>query len=214
VADTVMTPIGRLCFPALFEPRAQAQGGDPRYSCVLVFDENAVKTPAYQALRKAVQEAIAEKWGATKAADAAFIRTLRLPFRDPNEKDYSGFEGEVYISPWQKGTNKAPDVIDKHGNDIEVPDDVFAGQYARATVRAFAYDTNGNKGVSFGLEHVQIVKADAERIDGRRSGQQAFAGAGDDPDAELKAMGIDPDESAPAGSGGGSSPAADDDLPF
>lgn len=192
-SKSAMTPIGTLCFPALFEPKAPAQGAEPRYSCILVFDDIALKTAAYQNLRKAVMEAITEKWGAAKAQDQNFLRTLRLPFRPTAEKEYTGFDrGDIFISPWSKSQ---PGIVDVQGTDIKVAGDVFAGQQARATVRAFAYEQSGNKGVAFGLEHLQIVKADAERIDGRRSAQAAFAEADDD---ELKARGIDANASLPA----------------
>lgn len=186
-----MTPIGTLCFPALFEAKANKENPaqKPRYSCILLFDQTAIETTQYKALRAAVQAAAAEKFGQAKAADANFMRSLRLPFRKSDEKDYEGFDaGVIYISPWTAGDKTRPGVVDLHGNDILVPGDVWAGQKARATVRAFAYDSNGNKGVSFGLEHVQIVKADEPRIDGRRSAESAFKDADN---SQFAALGID-----------------------
>lgn len=197
MAKPVMTPIGTLCFAdQLFKPKANdnAPGKAPRYSAMLLFDTLAVQSSAYMQLRAAVQEAVGEKFGAAKANDPAFMRSLRLPFRNAAEKDYAGFEkGEIYIAPWSE---QAPGVVDLHGNDM-VPTDVFSGQLARATVRAFAYDSNGNKGVSFGLEHVQIVKADMPRIDGRRDASEAFSSAG--ADEQMKALGIDPTAKPAAG---------------
>lgn len=207
---TVMTPVGTLCFPALYEPKkAQDAAAKLRYSCILLFNELATKTPAYQALRQAVADAISEKFGAAKAADPAFVRTLRLPFRNAAEKDYNGFDrGTIYISPWSQGEGQyasRPDVVDLQGNKILTPEDVFAGQLARATVRAFGYDSNGNRGVAFGLEHVQIVKADGERLDGKQSAERAFQNADN---SELAALGIDPNAAASGASGGA------DDFPF
>lgn len=204
-----MTPIGTICFPALFEPKAPAQGGDPRYSFILGLDANALKTAAYQNMRKAVMAAITEKWGAAKAQDANFVRALRLPFRQAAEKDYSGFDKfEIFVSPWSK---QAPGVIDVNGNKIVVPGDVWAGQLGRATVRAFAYENSGNKGVAFGLEHVQIVKADTERLDGRRSAESAFANTDD---SEFAAYGIDPEAAKSAANSALSGGSSNDDLPF
>jgi hypothetical protein len=216
--QTVYTPIGKLCYPALFVPKAPMNGGvgDPRYSLILVFDKEGLNSVAYKELRAQVQEAAAEKWGA-KAQDGAFMRSLRLPFRDSSEKGHlEGFDyGPVYISPW---TKRKPGIVDLNGSEILVPDDVFAGQLGRATVRPFAYEQQGNKGVAFGLEHVQIVKADEPRIDGRRSAASAFAGAGDD---ELKRMGItapaNDNRPKPANDNAPSSQAAtgtDSDLPW
>lgn len=186
-AKTIMTPIGTLCFAdQVFTPKAQEQGKTPRYSAMLLFDSTGVSTTAYAELRKLIQDAAAEKWGAAKAQDPAFMRSLRLPLRPAAEKDYEGFDkGEIFCAPWSE---KAPGVVDLHGNDM-VPTDVWSGQLARATVRAFAYDTNGNKGVSLGLEHVQIVKQDMPRIDGRRSASAAFSNTATD--EQMKALGID-----------------------
>jgi hypothetical protein len=208
-ATSAMTPIGTLCFvDSLFSPKPRQQGSDKlAYSVIIGFDANATKTQQYQDLRAAVSAAAADKWGAIKAADAAFMRTLRLPFRNASEKDYAGFDQfEIFISPWSPGDKKAPGIVDLNGNDITIPTDVWSGQLGRATVRAFAYDNSGNKGVAFMLEHVQIVKADMPRIDGRRSAQQAFEGA-DDAQAQLAAMGLT--ASAPKGAG-----ANLDDMPF
>jgi len=199
-SKAVLSPIGTLCFPALFEPKSPTAGAPPRFSCILVFDEKALNTPQYQDLRKAVQAAAADKFGAQKAADASFMRSLRLPFRATAEKNYEGFEqGEVFISPWSRGDGQRPGIVDVAGQDILVPGDVFAGQLARATVTAFAYDNSGNRGVSFGLEHLQIVKADMKRIDGRRAASSAFAGADD---TQLKELGIDPTAGPPGGEAG------------
>lgn len=204
MASTVMTPIGIMCFANLFEPKPAAKGSDKlRYSLILLFDESGVKSSAYQDLRTAVHEAITDKFGAAKAADPAFVRTLRNPFRPASEKNYDGFDkGETYISAWCN-PDKAPGIVDLQGNKIIVPGDVWSGQLARCTVRPFAYDSNGNKGVSFGLEHVQIVKQDMPRLDGRQSADQAFANADN---SQLAALGVDL-------SGGGSGAGADE-MPF
>lgn len=214
-ATLATTPIGRLCFTdSLFTPKERQEGsGKLAYSVILGFDAAAMKTQAYQDLRAAVAAAAADKFGAVKAQDAAFMRSIRLPFRNASEKEYAGFDQfEVFISPWtpavDQGGNKKkpPQVINLYGEDM-VPSDVFSGQLGRATVRAFAYDNSGNKGVAFMLEHVQVVKQDEERIDGRRTAQQAFAQTDD---SQLAALGI----TKAKGGTGGASGINMDDLPF
>lgn len=210
MARTVLTPIGFLYAPALFTPQTNrdnpSQGA--RFSTLLAFDDTGVGSTAYQELRAAVKEAIAEKFSEAKANDAAFVRSLRLPFRDASEKAYlSWANATVFISAWKKGDQPAPDVVDLNGQKIMVPSDVFGGQLARMTVRPFAYDAQGNKGVSFALEHVQIVKADMPRQDGKQSGEDAFKGADLDPN-QMAALGIG------NASGGGTGGGAGDDLPF
>lgn len=215
---SVITPIGTLYFPKLFQPgKPKTNPNAPlRYSLMLLFDQRATQTTAYQDLRRAIMEAINEKFGPAKGADPAFVRSLRLPLRNASEKTYGGFEnGETFISPWSNGEGQyvhQPDVMDLRGNKIVDASAVWAGQLARCSVRAFAYDSNGNRGVSLGLEHVQIVKADMPRLDGRQTGEQAFTKADD---SELAALGIDPNAAPPAGGNAGAFGAVDpNDFPF
>jgi hypothetical protein len=44
----------------------------------------------------------------------------------------------------------------------------------RLNITPYAWVNSGKKGVSFALNHVQIVKSDMPRIDGRASASSAF----------------------------------------
>ena len=180
----VRTPIGILSFPVLFTPRPRAQGGDPCFAINLLFDKVTQSTPEYAAMKKAVADCIDEKWGAGKAKDHEFVKTLRLPFRRTQEKSYKGYDidGGIYIAPW---SNNRPGVVDAQRREITVPGDVWPGQLARATVNPFAYHNSGNKGVSFGLNNVQICRTDGERLDGRRAATDDFPDDLVDADGQL-----------------------------
>lgn len=180
MAASLRTPIGILSFPVLFSPRPRAPGQEPVYQCSLLFDEAAQRDPAYQALRKAVRDEIDDKNGPGKSQDKAFMQGVRNPFRPCGEKAYKGYDipNGVFISPW---TKSRPGVVDAQLNEIMVPDDVWAGQLARATVQPFWYSQQGNRGINFALNNLQICRADGERLDGRRAAKQDFdpyAGAG------------------------------------
>lgn len=183
MAQSVVTPPATLCFPALFQPKPRAQGKDPDYSCILLFDQKAQSTQAYAQLKAAVMECIRERWP-TKANDPNFIRSLNLPFKDAAEKDkYDGFEaGKIFISPWCSGDKGKPEVVDVNGDDIMAPQDVFAGQIVRASVRPYAYPKEGAKGqgvqgVSLWLESVQVLIAEMPRIDGKVNAKDKFGKA-------------------------------------
>lgn len=178
-ATALRTPIGLLSFPHLFVAKPVVAGGEPRFSVTLIFDKAAQASAEYKALRAAVAVAIDEKFGTGKSRDANFVRTLRLPFRDGTEKQYTGYEaGKIFISPWTK--NK-PGLVDGALQDITAASDVWAGQLARATVVAFAYQQGGNKGVNFMLNNVQITDANQPRMDGRKNAAQDFDATGDAP---------------------------------
>lgn len=187
----VMTPIGYIYFPALFAPKGNKQVPTqaPRFSGMLLFDNMGVQSSAYQALRQGVFNALVEKFGSAKANDQNFVRNCRLPFRPASEKQYDGFaDGEIFISAWSP-QEQPPGVIDLQGNRVTDAKAVFGGQLARFTVRPFAYDTSGNKGVGLILEHAQIVKFDMPRRDGGVSAEDAFKAADN---SQLAALGIDP----------------------
>lgn len=177
---TLITPPGLLAFPYLFEARPLPgnQQGKPRFSATLVLDPEMLKTPEYLAMRKAVAEAISKRWGAAVLQDQAFLATLRSPFRKAEEKaKYDGFKpGHIFIAPW---TQTQPGVVDASLTRMN-KDDVWAGQEARLSIQAFAYDNAGNRGVSFTLSNVQVLKRNRPRLDGRAAAEATFGKAVDD----------------------------------
>jgi hypothetical protein len=48
-----------------------------------------------------------------------------------------------------------PGVVDAQVQPILDPTEVYSGCYARVSINAFPFNTSGNRGVSFGLNHVQ-----------------------------------------------------------
>lgn len=168
-ADAIQTPIGLLAFPHLFTPKPRAEGKDPDYSCTLIFNKAAQETPQFKALRAAARKVAEEKWPKEEQR-----KGIRTPFRKGEEKSdkYDGYEpGDVFITAWSKF---APGVVDPSVQNIEVPSDVYAGQYARATIVPFAYEKSGNKGVGFMLNNVQITRMSAPRLDGKRNASDDF----------------------------------------
>jgi Protein of unknown function (DUF2815) len=164
----LLTPYATLSFPTLFTPKPRAEGGEPVYSCALLFDGAAQKSKEYKAMQDACVAAFKEKFPGASMNGATF------PFRDAGEKadKYQGYEpGVMYINPWTK--NK-PGIVDARLQDVLMPDEVYAGQLVRAQIAPFAWINSGKKGVSFGLNHIQIV-ANRERIDGRVAANKAFS---------------------------------------
>ena len=64
----------------------------------------------------------------------------------------------VYLWP-EPGTTKPAKVEPEKIKDV-----FYAGAIVRAQLSAFPYDTDGNKGVSFGLNNIQKL-AEGEEID-------------------------------------------------
>ena len=164
MADTVMTPEFRVSFPAVFKPKRQKGDAtsEPKYGLTMLFPKGADLSK----LKRAAEEAVKEKWGDKPP------KNLRSPFRDQGEKEYEGYEeGAVFVSASSK---QKPGLVDRQRQDIIDETEFYPGCYARATLRAFAYDNNGNKGVAFGLNNVQKLR-DGDPLGGRTRAQDDFA---------------------------------------
>lgn len=157
-SSQILTPVFRVSFPAVFQPRAAVEGQEKKYSITMLFDKKTDIT----ALKQAVFAAVVEKWGADKTK---WPKNLRMPFRDGSEKDYDGYENCIFVSASSK---MKPGLVDQSVQPIISPEEFYGGCYARATVSAFAYDVSGNRGVSFGLRNIQ-----KERDGGPFSGRNA-----------------------------------------
>jgi len=180
-ASGIITPYATLSFAHLFTPRPRAEGGEPVYSCSLLFSKTDQQTPEYKALQVACMNLAKERFPGMQ------VRNLRLPFRDAAEKagQYQGYEpGVMYVSPWSK---LKPGIVDIRLQDVLDPAEVWAGQTVRAYLSPFAWTNSGKSGVSFGLQHIQIVKKDMPRIDGRLPANKAFSALEDNAD-ELESI--------------------------
>jgi hypothetical protein len=169
MSGLIQTPYGILSFPTLFSPKPRAEGGKAVYSCVVIFDEAAQRTPEYKAMQAAFLSCAQDKWGPSTQ-----IKNVYSPFKDAGEKSdkYQGYEeGFTYISPWSE---RKPGIVDARLQDVLTPEEVYAGQKVRLQVSPFAWLNSGRKGVSFGLQNVQIVGKNAPRIDGRVAANKAF----------------------------------------
>jgi hypothetical protein len=178
MGEKVFTPVGILSFPALFEARSPVAGADPRYSVNLIFDKEAQKTDAYKALKAAIEAEAADFFKGKVPANA------RMPIRDAGEKsgEYAGYEkGCVFISAW---TKTKPGLVGPKREEITTPEDVWAGQKARASVKPFGYNQSGNKGVGLMLNNVQIAKYDMPRLDGRAAAKDEFSDLDNDNDGD------------------------------
>ena len=171
IADNVITPEAMLSYPALFEPKPTLSG-ELKYSCALVFQEGA----DLSALKNAALAALEERWVA-KAKEMLEKKQLKWPFRDGAERDAQGYgPGTTFINV---SSNQQPGIVDSSaGADgrprrITDPSEVYPGCFVWASLRPFTYDTNGSKGVSFGLQNLQKLR-DGERIDGRLRPEDEF----------------------------------------
>lgn len=159
----VTTGIARASFASVIAPKPNMSDENKlEYQIVLIFPGDS---PTIPVLRAVVRDAIIKKWPSKIPAG------LRDPIRDASEKSYEGFEpGHFYLTC---RSGERPGVIDAALKPITDPAELYSGCFVRARLSAFAYDKAGNRGVAFGLSHVQKL-ADGPTLTGRRSASDVF----------------------------------------
>jgi hypothetical protein len=163
------TPYATLSFPHLFTKRARAEGANPVFTASFIFGTASQKSPAYKALVDGCIAAAKDKFGAN-----VNLKTVAMPFRDAGDKadKFAGYSaGDMYVNAW---SDNKPGIVDARRQDVLLPEEVWAGQLVRANLTPFAWTNSGKKGVSLGLNHIQIIRTDTPRIDGRASASAVF----------------------------------------
>lgn len=183
---SLITPVGFLSFPHLdvpAQPPINKKTGKPegvaKYSMAIVFPEGT----DIEALKNEVVAAAVERWGEGAVAQLKSGR-LKNPIRDDatdvKEKKYP--KGSIFFNTRSEMKPRAvfPWPDQATGQAMEIPEDqikevLYAGAKVRISVTAFAYDTAGNKGVSFGLGNVQLIDGTSPRWAGKADPQDEFA---------------------------------------
>ncbi len=159
----VLTPMFRASFLNVFKPRASFEGKEPQYSVQMLFPKEADLAP----LKKAVREVIVGTWGEDKTK---WPKNLKTPFKDGNEKNLESYANMTVVEARSK---QKPGLVDKNRQEIIDADEVYSGCWMRATVNAYAYDVNGNRGVSLGLNNLQKMKDDTA-LSGKSNAKDDF----------------------------------------
>lgn len=167
----VMTPKFRVSFPNVFRAKAIKEGDEPKFSIAMLFDKDADLTE----MKKAAMEALVNKWGTDKKK---YPKGLRSPFRPGEEKaQFEGYEeGITFVT---SNSKHKPGLVNAKREDIISEEDFYAGCYARATLLAFAYDTVGNRGVTFLLSNIQKL-SEGESLSGKTKASDDFDAFEDD----------------------------------
>lgn len=178
MAKMVITPEAILSYPHLFEPRAGGDGQKAKYSCALIFTKEIQETPEFKAMKKVALEVAIEKYG-DKAKSMIRSGSLRWPFRDDSEeKGYP--EGSVFLNV---RTERVPGIVSIYphpetGKPLPITneEEIYAGCIVRASLAAYDYNREGNKGITFGLNNVQKLRdcAPEDRLDGRKKAEDEF----------------------------------------
>ena len=181
MATKVITGKVRFSYCNIFEPRANEDGGDPKYSVTLLIPKS--DTATVDNIKKAIAEArdnFCKKNGAS-ALPAKPNHTL-------HDGDGVRDSGDPY-GPECKGcyvitvsSKQKPVIVDSFRNEITDPAEVYSGCYGRAAINFYGYSRSGKKGISAGLLSIQKL-SDGEPLGGERGNAEDFNDDFRDPEA-------------------------------
>lgn len=168
----------RFCYANVFQPRKNDDGNDDKYSvCILIPKEDTTaKKLIEDAIAAAKEKGKSGKWGGKIPA------RLSTPLRDGDEEDKGEeYAGMYFMNVSSPVSSKVGVRVLAGGKIVEALDeeDFYSGCWGAVTINAFPYDSNGNKGVSFGLDNV-IKTRDDERLAGGASAEEDFGDMADD----------------------------------
>lgn len=159
MSKKLVTSEVRLSYANLFEPRAIAEGAEPKYSVCILIPKNTKEGQALiKEIEQKIQQIINEDQKTLKST-----KGLTLPLRDGDiEKDSPEYEGCMFMNASSKNP---PVVVDEDRKAVINAREVYSGCYGRVSVNLFAYNKAGNKGIGVGLNAVQKT-ADGEPFGG------------------------------------------------
>jgi len=111
-----------------------------------------------KALRHALKSAAVDKFGPD---EAKWPKKMRRPedvikkCADSDHYQADEFTGWHYVNC---STKEPPGIVDAALKPITERREVYPGRWANISVNAYGYDTSGNKGVTLGLNNVQLLK--------------------------------------------------------
>ncbi len=183
-----LTPVFRMSYPALLEPKQiDPQKPDLTYGVEMLFrvaetpesKKNGEEVVSIQPLKDAAMAAVNEKWGSdpTKWPLDLKEKLAKLFKRgdSPSAKDKAGYgPGVIYVRANRKAEFDKPVVVDQLVAPVTDKNLVYGGAYARAKIHAYAWShKTGGNGVSFTLDMLQLVR-DGEPFGNRRNAADTF----------------------------------------
>ena len=165
----VITPEFRASFPFIFKGRINPEKPteEPKFGLAMLFRVKADpkkpedKVVDINPLIAAAKAAAIAKWGVDQTA---WPKNLKWPFKKGEEKAHLDGYGDGIVAV-NTSTTQQPAFVRQDGKTVITdPKEMYPGVYCRAVIVAFAYEAKNaqgavlNRGVSFGLRHIQLIK--------------------------------------------------------
>jgi hypothetical protein len=161
-AGNIITPKARLSFPVLFTAKKFNEAEEKaKFGASFLIPPGADLT----LLKQAAEKAAKEKWGDTPP------KGLKNPFLKAGDfESSSDFEGWTLI---RATAITKPGLVDARGENVSEESETYPGRWCVASLRAFTWERKTGKGVSFGLQNIQLLDHD-EPLGGRARAESEF----------------------------------------
>jgi len=145
----VITGKVRGSYVNVFKPRLNEMNGQEEYGMTLLIPKTDAMT--VKSINDAIADASKKKWNGKTPP------ILRLPLRDGDAEkgNDANYAGMYFMNVKAK---QRPGVVDKNLQQVMDSSEFMSGDYCRVSINAFAYEQKGNKGVSFGLNNIQVLE--------------------------------------------------------
>ena len=121
--------------------------GKETYGCTMYFDKDKSDMSKIDA---AIEKVLHDDYKGKKAG-------LTMPIRDGDDEEdnYSTYEGTENCLVMQAKSTFKVGVVDADREDVIDPSEIYSGCVCRASITAYSYNVDGNKGISFSLNNLQ-----------------------------------------------------------
>lgn len=161
----------RFSYVQVFEPKS-INGGDEKYSVTLLIPKSDSDTcqKITAEVNRVLQESVAEVFKGVMPTNPSLPIYDGDGLRPSGEPFGAECKGHWVISA---KSSLAPEIVDASCNPIISKNEFYSGCYGRASLRFYAYNRNGNKGVGCGLGNVQKLE-DGQPLGGRTTAAEDF----------------------------------------
>ena len=163
---------GRLAYVNLFTPtvmKGEADTSKAKYQCSIVFPKGTDVT----AIAQAIEAVAVEKFGTNYAKK----HKVRKPFLNTEDYPKIGLDPAEFPFFVRVSSKDRPQIVDARMNNVgpDKAEQVYSGRWAFVSLRPFAWEhSTGGKGISLGLQNVQVLRDDEPLGGGRTSADREF----------------------------------------
>jgi len=154
MSTKVVTGTVRFTYFSALSARKNEMNGKEEFSTQVLVPKSDTET--VKALKAAAKAALDAKFG------DKIPPKIKSPLRDGDTetKGDGSLLGDEYKGHFffNAKAQKKPGAVDSNGNDLIGKDDIVSGDFGRLSLNAYAYDQAGNRGVSFGINHIMLEK--------------------------------------------------------